>query len=81
MPTQPFPISARFDVHRHPDGEGDGWMEFMRLIGSRLFYFEYGYTAQGYRTFRAYVRTPRTDTPIEPGPVVNWRLVHELHTD
>ncbi|MFI0742822.1 hypothetical protein ACH4PU_32775 [Streptomyces sp. NPDC021100] len=81
MPRQSFTISARFDEHRHPDGEGDGWTEHMRLIGDRLYYFEYGYTAQGYQTFRAYVRTARSDIPVEPGPVVSWRLVHELHTD
>ncbi|MGG2460187.1 hypothetical protein ACO0M4_10255 [Streptomyces sp. RGM 3693] len=55
MPPQPFTISPCFDFHHHPDGEGDGWAEYMRLINGRLYYFEYGYTASGYWTYRAYV--------------------------
>ncbi|MFG2141913.1 hypothetical protein [Streptomyces sp. NPDC048650] len=77
MPTKSFTISARFDAHQHPDGEGDGWTEHMRLLNGRLFYFEYGYTAQGYQTFRAYARVPSS----RPGALPDWRLRHELHTD
>ncbi|MFI6686667.1 hypothetical protein [Streptomyces sp. NPDC050485] len=81
MPKPPFTISPRFDYHAHPDGEGDGWTEHMRLIGGRLYYFERGYTIQGYSTCRAYVRVPGTVVPVAPGPTVNWRLIHELHTE
>ncbi|MFI1012589.1 hypothetical protein [Streptomyces sp. NPDC020965] len=81
MPVQPVTISPRFDQHLHPDGEGDGWNEHMRLINGRLYHFQHGYTAQGYATFRAYVRVTGNAVPITPEPLVNWQLIHELHTE
>ncbi|RSS95085.1 hypothetical protein EF903_05445 [Streptomyces sp. WAC05292] len=82
MQLPPFPISSRFDSHRHPDGLGDQWSEHMRLLGDRLFYFQHGSTVEGWSTVRAYERVPGAfvavpGTDHEPGMGPAWRLIHE----
>ncbi|MEU7156036.1 hypothetical protein AB0A98_06265 [Streptomyces chrestomyceticus] len=74
---QPLTIGPRFDEHRHPDGEGDGWTSHMRMINDRVHLFYYGYDARGYQTFRAYAVAPIR----RPGADPSWRLIHDLYTD
>ncbi|GHF32943.1 hypothetical protein GCM10010218_12510 [Streptomyces mashuensis] len=75
MTTKTFTISPRFDMDQHILGWGEGWVEHMRLIGGRLYYFTRGFTAEGYTTNRACIREPSTEWGVLP----SWRLVHEFN--